>query len=141
LDKNNRSLFSMILPYASVEAYERLSKRVWKTTGNALISKIPSKFLNAYYLSVYDGDSLTQVDALLLHAALQAKARGKSGFAYFLDTQRPTTSFVRFGNSGEEGIPASQYVPADDVIAELRQIIPPPDEVELRKARRTKAAK
>ena len=141
LDKNNRTLFSMIFPYASVESYERLSKRVWKTTGNALISKVPNKFLNAYYLSIYDGDSLTQVDALLLHSALQAKARGKSGFAYFLDTQRPATSFVRFGNPGEEGIPASKYVPADDVIAELRQIIPPPEEVELRKARRAKALK
>ena len=141
LDKNNRTLFSMILPYASVEAYERLSKRVWKTTGNALIGKKPNEVLSAYSLSIYDGDSLTQVDALLLHAALQAKARGKTGFAYFLDTQRPSASFVRFGNAGEEGIPASKYIPADDVIAELRHIIPPPEEVELRKARRAKAAK
>ncbi len=141
LDKNNRSLFSMILPYASVEAYERLSKRVWKTAGNALISKTPNTVLNAFYLNIYDGDGLTQPDALLLHAALQAKARGKTGFSYFLDTQRPSTGFVRFGNAGDEGIPASKYIPADDVIAELRQVIPPPEEVELRKARRAKAAK
>ena len=140
-DKNNRTLFTLILPYASVEAYERLSKRVWKTTGNAIISKAPNTFLNAYYMNIYDGDSLTQVDALLLHAALQAKARGKTGFTYFLDTQRPSTAFVRFGNAGDEGFPASKYIPADDVIAELRAVIPPPAEVEIRKAQRSKAAK
>ena len=41
-----------------------------------------------------------------------------------------------FGNPGDAAMPAQLYLDADAVIAELRQVIPSPDELKARQAKR-----
>lgn len=138
-DKDNRTLFSMILPYAKVEGFERLSKDVWRKKSKWLNTENPEG-TGLYHMYV-NGDSMTQVDALMLHSALQAKERGVAGFTFLMVTNSPSSATVRFGNIGDPGLPASLFIDADTVIAELRQIIPPPEEVKARKMRRDSATK
>jgi hypothetical protein len=93
-DKNNRTLFSYILPYAAIGAFEAQSKQVWNTQKSkmAIMPKEPRpNGLVAYF---NDGAPLTQPDALLLHAALMAKAQGKM-FNFFVNGQKPSIAWVR----------------------------------------------
>lgn len=130
-DKNNRTLFGFILPYSSVSDYERLSKRVWQADKSKIVAKEPSKTSKAYSLFIGDADMLARPDALMLHAALVAKARGKSGFMY-TSFSSPALAQVRFGNKGDDGILDARYLDADAVIAELSQVIPSPATIEAR---------
>jgi hypothetical protein len=133
-DTDNKSLFNHIVPYAKIEEYEKLSKAVWNTAAGDIISDKP--YLNTQYwmlsaASFPPGLGITRTDALLLHAALQAKARDK-GFVYFLIPNNPSVSLVMFGNRGDASMPAQFYLDADAVIAELRQVLPSPAELAAR---------
>lgn len=132
-DKNNRTLFSFILPYASVGDYERLSKRIWAADKSKLIGKEPLKASKAYSLFLGDADPIARTDAMMLHAALVAKARGKSGFMFTSFSSTPSFAQIRFGNRGDEGILDARYLDAEAVIAELSQVIPSPATIEARK--------
>ncbi|MDQ4419138.1 hypothetical protein OOT33_01610 [Sphingobium sp. DEHP117] len=138
-DKNNKTLFSYILPYASVSGYERLSGRTWNAKGNRIISKDKRKDSEVYMLSIFDADPMTQPDILLLHAALQAKARGKTGLVFRLIPDDPRIAFVYFADKGEAGVSDMQYLDADAVIADLGKIIPSPADLKAREAQRLKA--
>ena len=91
-------------------------------------------------LSVFDADALTQPDILLLHAALQAKARGYGGLVFRLIPDQPRIAFVYFTNQGATGISDQQYLDADTVIADLRKVIPSPEDIKARSAVPAKAA-
>lgn len=58
-------------------------------------------------------------EGLLLHAALIAKARGKTGFIMAPIRSKIYSVGVRFVNQGEEGMPTGTIVDADSVIREL----------------------
>lgn len=131
-DKDNKSLFSYILPYASVSGYERMSGRVWNTGKNRIISKEKRPKSEVYILSVFDADALTQPEILLLHAALQAKARGFSGLVFRLIPDQPSIAFVYFANRGAPGVSDQQYLDADAVVADLRKVIPSPQDIKER---------
>ena len=133
-DKDNKSLFSYILPYASVSGYERMSGRVWNTNSNRIIAKEKRPKSDVYMLSVFDADPLTQPEILLLHAALQAKARGFSGLVFRLIPDQPSLAFVYFANPGAPGIADQQYLDADAVTASLRKVIPSPQDIKERSA-------
>ncbi|NMN07410.1 MULTISPECIES: hypothetical protein [unclassified Novosphingobium] len=125
-DKNNRTLFSYILPYASVSAFEAQSKQVWNTQKSkmAIVPKEPRpNGLVAYF---NDGAPLTQPDALLLHAALTAKAQGKM-FNIFINGQKPSIAWVRLGSRGDGHTTEALLIDPDPVIAELGQVIPSPE--------------
>jgi hypothetical protein len=139
LDKNNKTLFTYILPYSNVQAYERLSGQVWKTKGSRIIAKEKRDKSDVYLLSIFDAGDTSPPDALLLHAALQAKARGVSGLVFRLIPDEPRIAFVYFTNRNAPGIADEQYLDADAVIADLRRIIPSPEELKARQAARSKA--
>lgn len=139
-DKNNKRLWTRILPYASATAYESLSKAVWNGEKSRMIGKTLSPTLNAYLIYMGQAGPLTQVDAMLLHSAVTAKARGFPGFFLMMMPQRPSIGWVRFGKPGDPGIASDLYLDADAVIAELRTVIPTPEEVIARKAIRERAA-
>ena len=140
-DANNRGLFEMIVPYSNVASFERLSKSVWNTQKSKILGKEDPKSPGLFYIEGRDGDWQTQVDSMLLHSALLAKSRGKNGFIYWMEITKPYYSYVRFGNLGEAGMIEEYYLDADKVIAELRQVIPSPEELKLRKQARDRAAK
>jgi hypothetical protein len=132
-DKNNRTLFANILPYANAASFERLSKRVWSPKTSKIIGKEKVKDTDSYFAFLYDADFMTQFDAMLLHGALQAKARGKQGFTFLVNRKEPKIGFLRFVNPDEPGVFSQRYFDSDAVIADLRKIIPSPDEIAARR--------
>ena len=136
-DGDNRTLFSYILPYATIDDYERQSKDVWRTDKSKMMSKELVKN-SKFYSMISFGGTLTQPESMLLHAALQAKARGYPGFTYFQPPARPNFSYVQFVRPDEPGTPQAFYLDADAVIAELRQLIPSPAELAERKKQKRK---
>ncbi len=142
---NNTTLFSYILPYAEINTYEYLSKPVWRTDKQIepfVMSKEPiedSKYYGIGFNGIeFNNGELTQPDANMLHAALQAKARGFKGFIHLTFQNRPNLALIHFCNPGPADCPAPYVLEADKVIAELRQVFPSPDELA---ARRKAAAK
>lgn len=131
-DGNNRTLFTYILPYAQIKDYERLSKDVWNAQKSKLIAKEPIRNSKFYVVNIWS-DAMTQPEALLLHSALLAKARGFSGFIYLSLPNRPQSGIVRFGNPGDAGMMSGSYLDADAVIADLRKVIPSPEELAARR--------
>lgn len=132
-DKNNKRLFNYILPYAKIGAYEGMSKQVWRTDKPQFLSKELDKNSRFYSLSVWNAEAFVGPDALLLNAAVQAKARGFPGFVYFASTKTPNNAFVQFGRPDDADIAKPLYLDAAAVIADLRQIIPSPAELAERK--------
>jgi hypothetical protein len=129
-DKDNRTLFLSILPYAKVDDYERASKAVWNTEKSSMMARAVSA--DGLHTIFSTAMPLVSPDAILLHAALQAKAKGKQGFTLVIVPQRPMLAIVRFGNKGEAEMPDSLYLDSDDVIARLREAIPTPEQVKAR---------
>ena len=135
-DKNNRLLFSWILPYANIRNFEGLSRLIWNVEKAGIIGKAPLKNSKMYFMSI-SSSALTQPDALLLHAALQAKQRGFDGFIAMNRPAEPQSMLVYFGRASDPDMPKGSFLNADAVIAELRQIIPSPDELAARRKAKT----
>ena len=136
---NNQSLFSFILPYASVEDYEKLSDAVWNLKQERFIKSDPLP--NSRFHAISGGltypsreTMFIAQDAMLLHAALAARAQGFKGLLYMTTRTVNESSLVSFANPGPD-IPGQFYIDADAVIAELRQLIPSPDELAARRAK------
>jgi hypothetical protein len=140
-DKNNKSLWALNLPYARADAYEDISALVWNGEKSRLIGKTRNEKLDAYPVTLFQGGAMTQVDGMLLHAAVVAKARGFDGFQFFMTPTGITIAWVRFGMAGDPNFAPELFLKADDVIAELRSVIPTPEEAKVRKATRAAAAK
>lgn len=135
-DKDNKTLFSKILPYANPSHFEDISKRVWKVSKSKMLGEESPDAEGMFYIEGRNTLWQTRFDAMLLHSALLAKDRGKQGFNFWMESNRPIYGFVRFGDLGDPKISASQFLNADEVIAELREAIPPPAEVKARKEAR-----
>ena len=91
------------------------------------------------------GDLYSGIDSIMLHAALQAKKRGNEGFTMWLRLPRsyqgyflPSSGSVRFLNRDDPLANEALFIPADEVIAELSEVIPNPEELKLRKKNRKK---
>jgi hypothetical protein len=137
-DKNNKSLFSNILPYANPADFEGLSKQVWNTKNTRIIDKKPLKDSNLYAVTIPDGNPMAGLDGMILHAALQAKARGKQGFIFYRLPSTLRLAMVEFVDPTDPGVFDQRYSHADDVIASLRRFIPSPDELAARKKKRNR---
>ena len=131
-DKNNRTLFTYILPYARISSFENLSKDIWRTDKPRLITKEPMKD-SKFYFAFVNADAMTQPDALMLTAAVQAKAKGFPGFVYIGFPKEPSRAMIQFGKPDDPDIAKPLYLDADAVIAELSQLIPSPAELDARR--------
>lgn len=134
IDKNNRSLFSYMLPYAKIDGYERLSKSVWDMNKPRLMPVDPPAGSQFRRSLVLYAEPMTQPDAMLLNAALTAKAKGKQGFVFIAFKESPNRAQVQIGNLDDPQIAKPLFIEANPVIAELRGVIPSPAEVAVRKA-------
>ena len=133
-DTDNKTLFQYIQPYAKVDEFEGRSKDTWRVEKSKMMSKEVDKA--GQWRIFAAGNLYTAIDSIMLHAALQAKARGKDGFTMFVILpKRPTgyyyqlysVGYARFVNEGEEGVDAALFIPAQDVIDELSPVIPSPE--------------
>ncbi len=143
-DTDNDTLFDLIWPYAKIGEFEDQSKETWRVAKSRMMATKPDEKTGRWYVATY-GNRLVTIDSIVLHSALQAKAAGKQGFTMMLylsdrtSYYGPLTSaFVRFVDPGEPGVDAERYLVADDVIAELRQVIPSPEEIKAKKKKQPK---
>ncbi len=140
-DGDNKTLFNLIQPYAEVGDFEARSKDVWRVEKSRMMVKKADE--DGRWLISQGGNIYTAIDAIMLHAALQAQARGKEGFT--ISVMLPgevngsflpfSAGFARFLNRDEPFAEEVLFIPASDVIAELAPVIPSPDEVRKRKRR------
>ncbi len=142
-DADNRSLFRLIPPFVTAAAYEAQSKTVWRTDKSRLL--LPNKpakdgkesKAKAELLFLYGVDPRVAGEAYLLHAALLAKSRGQPGFALQpILSERIFAGRIVIGKRGEPGLSDAVFHDAEDVIRELSPIIPDPETLKLRQARK-----
>lgn len=139
-DTENKSLFSMIQSYAKVDEFEGRSKETWRTEKSKMMGKEADD--RGFWVISQGGNLYSAVDSVLLHAALQAKARGKEGFVIYVSIPtRPTyylstMGWAKFVDRGERLGNDVLFIDADDVIAELSPMIPDYEELKKRKRRR-----
>lgn len=136
-DTDNKTLFNQIVPYAKIDEFEAQSKTTWRVEKSKMMLKKPSEKTGLW--GIYTtGNPQTRFDSVVLHAALQAQARGKQGFVISMTSERSLTIGVtRFLDRDELKGDDSLFVDAADAISELREVIPDPDELKRRrKARR-----
>ncbi len=129
-----------IMPFAKIDEYEKTSGRVWKGERSGVLGDKPEKNSKFYKLNPVRLEPIYRVvapDSLLLDAAVIAKARGFKGFVYFGSQAIWADRFVEFGNPGDPDMIEPFYLDADAVIADLRQLIPSPEDL----AARQKAVK
>jgi hypothetical protein len=142
-DTNNDSLFDLIEPYAKVSEFESQSKNTWRVEKSKMMVKEADK--NGQWRIFTTGSPFAAIDSIMLHAALQARAKGKEGFTMFIVLPRATTGYylpatigyARFLNRSDPGAVDALFIPAADVITELSPVIPSPEELKLRKQRRS----
>jgi hypothetical protein len=121
--------------YQALEAdYRGHARRAWRVSPRPyyLVRGMPrtdwppgSRFEGLSMTNLATG-SLADGEALLLHAALIARSRGLSGFAFVPSRVSTTELRVRFGNVGDPGFPTQATVSADPVIEALAPHIPQP---------------
>lgn len=135
-DSDNKTLFQLIEPYVSGGTFEAQSRQVWRTDKSKIFLKIaPGKAdPDAKIAFLYGVPADVAFDAMLLHAALDAKAQGKKGFTFAPIIDRYAAGVVRAGNPGEAGMPPSLFLDADEVIAALSPAIPDPATLKARRA-------
>jgi hypothetical protein len=143
-DADNTTLFYMLKDYTKGSGWEAYSKRVWETKKKSKILGEPVEKNGIIVAGLFDlyGEFWAQHDAMLLHTALTAKEKGHSHF-YFNPLFEKGYSYaqVRFGKAGDPGLPAELVLEPGPVIAELEQLIPPPEVLKARKAGAAKKKK
>lgn len=109
--------------------YARASGSVWKI-GNKpryLMRKLPKDITSFEFISVEPTLwGVSAGEAVLLHAALIANARGYDSFVVPQNRTTISSTPVRFGNAGTEGFPGSAAFNAQKVIDDLSPHIPQP---------------
>ncbi|MHA6721859.1 hypothetical protein [Sphingomonas sp. RS2018] len=131
--KDNRYLWSHILPYAAASSYDELSRKVWDGKKARFFSDRPYKDSTGFQVLV-SGDPMTQVDALVLHAAVVARARGHRGFYMYSGVGWPGLAIVRFADPSPTTPASPTFIDAAAAIEELKSVVPTPEELERRRA-------
>lgn len=140
-DSDNKTLFALIRPYLSASAFESQSKAVWRTDKSKIFLK-PSadKVADGSKIAfLYGVVSNVGFDAMMLHAALDARAQGKKGFTYMPITGNYLAALVRAGDPGDALMPDALFLDADAVIAALSPLIPDPETLKARRAAKAKS--
>ncbi len=132
-DTDNETLFLSVTPYAKISDFERVSKNVWRTKKSKLQLKKNIGETDFFFI-VPRGEARVRGDEVTLHAALMAKAQDKSGFVMAIVSSG--ISAVRYVDSTDIGLDNHLFFNADDVIEELGEIIPSPEELKRRRKAR-----
>lgn len=139
-DGDNKTLFQLIEPYVSNAAFEAQSRQVWKTDKSKMfLKRDPGEGdADSKIAFLYGVSPDVAFDAMLLHAALDAKAQGKKGFTFYPLIDKYLAGIVRAGDPGEAAMPPSLFLDADEVIAALSPAIPDPVTLKARRAAKGK---
>jgi hypothetical protein len=139
-DGDTKCLWRLLPRTIGASSYDAMSKRVWNTKKSALLVPIdPKKPRKFDVLALSYTDPVVERDAFKLHAALLAKARGQQGFVILQIYNNSTdylSAVILTGNRGAPGLAAPIFNDADEVIADLSEVIPSPDVLAARKEKR-----
>jgi hypothetical protein len=120
-------LYGAIRNSAGGDPYSGLSRAVWKTDKSRYIIKRNAKdTYKGELLLFYGVYGPPAGEALLLHCALLAQSRGKTGFLLSPGRSRLDSAQVLFGNPGEPGFPRGVTMEAAPVILALSEDMPQP---------------
>jgi hypothetical protein len=134
-DGDNSTLYSAIRAPLSESDWRNWADDVWNTADSPfVVEKKPKNTYVGEFVRVPRANGIPAGEALLMHCALLARARGVAGFVVFPVRARLDQTFVQFGNAGAEGLPAQLFVDAATVISALSSEYPDPNE---RKAHQT----
>ena len=124
------ALFSAIRPPLPAASWSGLSRTVWK------IDKQPAFFARKNPKDKFKGEILTgngyvgngsaMGEALMMHCAVVAKARGKAGCMLAPYRDKLYSTPVLVGSPGDPGMEPALMMNADAVIAELGMVFPKP---------------
>ena len=118
-------LWTAMRGYQTDDLYKAWSHGVWKTDKSPYVARKTGKeTVNGEFLFVGPSNGPAAGEALLMHAALLARARGEPGFVIFPRRQFANGAWVRFGKSGGPGLPAVAWLDASEVIAALSDRFP-----------------
>ena len=118
-------LWSAIRGYLTDDFYKSWDHGVWKTDKSPFLAKKTGKQTVAGdFLFVGPSNGPPAGEALLMHAALLARARGEPGFVIFPRRQYANGAWVRFGKSGDPGLPSVAWQDASEVISALSDRFP-----------------
>lgn len=135
-DSDNKTLFSLIKPYVSAGAFEAQSRSVWQTDKSKIFIKRKTSENDdgSKIAFIYGGATDAAYDAMLLHAALDAKARGQKDFTFSPILQNYTAAIVRPATLPDGNTLSSLAFDPDAVIAALSPVIPDPVTLKARRA-------
>ena len=98
-----------------------------KGVGSAgAVSRPGASALAGEFVYVARPNGITTGDAIYMHLALMARARGKTGFVVYTARPQLDSTWARFGDSSDPGIPALGMIDAATVIAGLSEEFPDP---------------
>lgn len=131
-DKDNNTLWRMNRAIVPASMFESTANNVWRVDRSRLFTAADN---NGWArIAMPAGVSLVPgMDAILLHAALQARRLGAPGFAIVFAPSAPRLAMVRFGAVGDVGISEHRYFDAAEVIAEIEPRIPTPETIRARR--------
>jgi hypothetical protein len=108
-------------------AYSGLARNTWRIEKSKYLTASGNANLRGWEaIVVTNGYGAPAGEALLLHAALIAKSRGKAGFMIAPTRKRLDVALVKFGNPGDAGLPADLLIDAQAVTDGLAPVIPQP---------------
>jgi hypothetical protein len=123
----DKSLYAAIKSPMSASSYSIWADDVWDTKDTRFVQKkMPKDALAGEFVFVPRSNGIAVGDAIYMHLALMARARGKTGFVIYPVRPRLDTTWVRFGDPGDSGIPARGMLDAATVIAALSEEFPDP---------------
>ena len=119
--------FAAIRGFFPQENYDRFARNVWREGRSRYFGREENERFNARFITVQrDGYGTPAGYALLLHAALTARREGQSSFMLMPLQANVSHGLVRVGNSGDTHLVEPLVLDAEQVIADLRPLIPPP---------------
>ncbi|HEX8256354.1 MAG TPA: hypothetical protein VF589_01865 [Allosphingosinicella sp.] len=127
--KNVARLFRSVRPLLKPADFKPAAKSVWRVEGSKyLLPRTTAESASSPFQVIYARDSSGHAAgyALLLHAALLARDRGKQGFVMFPVRKRLEMAIVRFANAGEAGVAPDLIIDAAATINALSPDMPHP---------------
>lgn len=132
-DTDNKTLFQSIVPYAQIGDFEGRSKDVYRLDKSRMMGLKANEKNDFWSIYAIYAPVQVRMDAILLHAALQAQKRGKQGFLIGGLPSGLSVASVQFVDRAEAGLNTDQVIDAAEVVAELGKVIPSPLELETRR--------